>query len=101
MLENRELPPLMFYLLWGSFTRLAKEVAVASIYGSCLDVALERQSRNLRSALAGQPKQLEAALIAQKENATLLMSASDPNNLWDKSDGGHLKIKSLRRIDVG
>jgi hypothetical protein len=37
VLANHDFPPLMFYLVWKTFTRLAKEIAIASICGSSLD----------------------------------------------------------------
>jgi EAL domain-containing protein (putative c-di-GMP-specific phosphodiesterase class I) len=63
MLANRETPPLMFYLVWQTYTRLAKEIAIASIYGSSLDRAIERDREQVViSALANSglpPKRLE------------------------------------------
>ena len=37
MLANGEQPPLMLYLVWSEYTRLAKQVAAAAIFGSSID----------------------------------------------------------------
>ena len=34
MLANGEQPPLMLYLVWSEYTRLAKQIAAAAIFGS-------------------------------------------------------------------
>jgi hypothetical protein len=49
VLANHEFPPLMFYLIWKTFTRLAKEIAIASIYGSSLNRAAEDDERRLQT----------------------------------------------------
>jgi hypothetical protein len=40
MLARQEKPPLMVYLIWQEYTRLAKEIATATIYGSSIDRAM-------------------------------------------------------------
>jgi hypothetical protein len=44
MLEQGEKPPLMFYLVWTDYTRLAKEIAAAS-----LGRTIERATASARS----------------------------------------------------
>ncbi|SFK19417.1 hypothetical protein [Bradyrhizobium sp. Gha] len=81
MLANREVPPLMFYLIWQSYTRLAKEIAIAAIYGSSLDRATEQQRQHFEKTLGSQPDQLQAALSALTEVTSRLKRASDPEDL--------------------
>lgn len=84
MLANREAPPLMFHLLWQYCTRLAKEIALAAIYGPSFDSAVERQRELLRPTLSGQPERLNDALAALAESAARLKSASDPDDLPER-----------------
>ena len=37
MLTNGEQPPLMLYLIWSEYTRLAKPIAAAAIFGTSID----------------------------------------------------------------
>lgn len=37
MLARGEQPPLMLYLIWSEYTRLAKQIAAAAIFGSSID----------------------------------------------------------------
>jgi hypothetical protein len=37
LLSNGEQPPLMLYLIWSEYTRLAKQIAAAAIFGSSID----------------------------------------------------------------
>jgi hypothetical protein len=41
LLASGEKPPLMLYLVWSEYTRLAKQVAAAAVYGSSNDRAAE------------------------------------------------------------
>ena len=36
LLANGEQPPLMLYLIWSEYTRLAKQIAAAAIFGSSI-----------------------------------------------------------------
>ena len=36
MLANGEQPPLMLYLIWSEYTRLAKQIAAAAIFGGSI-----------------------------------------------------------------
>jgi hypothetical protein len=37
LLANGEQPPLMLYLIWSEYTRLAKQIATAAIFGASID----------------------------------------------------------------
>lgn len=37
LLTNRQRPPLMLYLVWSEYTRLSKQVAAATVFGSSID----------------------------------------------------------------
>jgi hypothetical protein len=39
LLANAEQPPLMLYLIWSDYTRLAKNIAAATVFGSSIDRA--------------------------------------------------------------
>ena len=64
MLANAEQPPLMLHLVWSEYTRLAKQIAAAAIFGGSID----------RSA---QLVALPADLVRRFE------SARDPGDLAD------------------
>lgn len=81
MLANHEVPPLMFYLIWQTFTRLAKEIAIASICGSSLDPSFGRSERNPRTTPRYRPQELTTAPIKNPEVAARLQTASDPTDL--------------------
>lgn len=85
MLANRrQLPPLMFYLMWQTYTRLSKEIAIASIYGSSLDRAIERDRKHLEVSLRTRPEELSSALAAMSEGMARLKSANDPDDLLSR-----------------
>lgn len=81
MLASREIPPLMFYLVWQCYTRLAKEIAIASIYGSSLDRAIEGEREHFQKSLGSRPRELADALSALSEAMARLKGASDPDDL--------------------
>jgi len=37
LIANRQQPPLMLYLVWSEYTRLAKQVAAAAVFGSSIN----------------------------------------------------------------
>jgi hypothetical protein len=41
LLANGEQPPLMFYLIWSDYTRLAKQIAAATVFGSSVNRAVK------------------------------------------------------------
>ncbi len=81
MLAERQKPPLMLYLVWSDYTRLAKEIACAAIYGASVERAMEKQREQLSRELAGQPAELNAALTTLSETIESLTRAEDPNDL--------------------
>jgi hypothetical protein len=81
MLAERQRPPLMLYLMWSEYTRLAKEIACAAIHGTSIERAMERDRERLTLELAGQPDQLHAALAALSATVDRLAKAEDPEDL--------------------
>jgi hypothetical protein len=81
LLRERQKPPLMLYLIWLEYTRLAKEVATAAIHGPSLDQAAARDRADLTKNLASRPNKLAAALDALAATMTRLQSARDPDDL--------------------
>jgi hypothetical protein len=81
MLENHDFPPLMFYLIWQTFTRLAKEIAIASIYGYSIDRASEDEERRFRTTSRSRPQEPAATLTINAEGVARLLAASDPTDL--------------------
>jgi hypothetical protein len=64
LIANRQQPPLMLYLVWSEYTRLAKQVAGAAVFGSSI---------NRSAKLVALPKDL----ISSFE------TVQDPNDLSD------------------
>jgi hypothetical protein len=56
MLSSGEQPPLMLYLIWSDYTRLAKQIAAAAIFGASVD-----RSAKLVALPAGLIPRFEAA----------------------------------------
>ncbi len=56
MLARQEQPPLMLYLVWSEYTRLAKQIAAAAIFGASID-----RSAQLVALPAGLIPRFEAA----------------------------------------
>jgi hypothetical protein len=81
MLTERERPPLMLYLVWSEYTRLAKEIASAAIYGSSIERSIEKDREQLAQKLTGQPAELKTALAALTETMNRLEAAEDPEDL--------------------
>jgi hypothetical protein len=69
MLARHEKPPLMLYLIWLEYTRLAKEIAIAAIFKR--DVADRRP-------------ELNPALAAVVKTMARVERASDPDDLQDQ-----------------
>jgi len=83
MLARHEKPPLMLYLVWLEYTRLAKEIAIASVYGSSTDRAGARDSRLFGRDVADRRPELNAAPAPPIEMMARLEQASDPHDLRD------------------
>ncbi|HXL14339.1 MAG TPA: hypothetical protein VN941_10310 [Bradyrhizobium sp.] len=81
MLARHELPPLTVYLIWQEYTRLAKEVATAAIYGSSIERAMARDREFFERKLANRPSELNDALAALTDTMTRLERARDPDDL--------------------
>jgi hypothetical protein len=80
MLVEREKPPLMLYLIWTEYTRLAKEVASAAFFGSSIDLAIERRREVLNREFAGRPAELNSALDELTETMASFESTRDPDD---------------------
>ena len=81
MLVAREKPPLMLYLIWTEYTRLAKEVAAAAFFASSIDRAIAGRRDVLESEFAGRPAELDSALDELAETMASFERASDPDDL--------------------
>jgi hypothetical protein len=81
LLLKGEKPPLMLYLIWAEYTRLAKEVASAAFFGSPIDRAIERRREVLNQELAERPGELDYALNELTATMVSYENARDPNDL--------------------
>ena len=81
MLAEQRTPPLMLYLVWLEYTRLAKEIASAATFGSSTDRAIEKRREMLAREFAERPDQLNAALEELKQTMARFESARDPDDL--------------------
>jgi hypothetical protein len=80
MLLEREKPPLMLYLIWAEYTRLAKEIASAAFFGSSIDQAIDHRGDVLNREFAGRPDELNSALKELAETVANFESARDPDD---------------------
>src|SRR5665811_56095 len=81
MLLEREKPPLMLYLIWAEYTRLAKEIASAAFFGSSIDRAIDRRREVLDRELAGRPDEPGSARDELMNTMASFESARDPADL--------------------
>ena len=81
MLGELRTPPLMLYLVWLEYTRLAKEIASAASFGSSTDRAIEKRREILAREFAERPAELSAALDELKQTMARFESARDPDDL--------------------
>jgi hypothetical protein len=81
MLGEQRTPPLMLYLVWLEYTRLAKEIASAASFGSSTDRAIEKRREILAREFAERPAELNAALDELKQTMARFESARDPDDL--------------------
>lgn len=81
MLAEQQTPPLMLYLVWIEYTRLAKEIASAANFGPSVDRAIEKRRASLAKEFAERPAELSAALDELKETMAGFESARDPSDL--------------------
>ena len=81
MLVEREKPPLLLYLIWTEYTRLAKEIASTAFFGSFLDRAIDRRREVLNREFSGRPAKLNSALVELTETMASFERARDPDDL--------------------
>jgi hypothetical protein len=81
MLAEGEKPPLMLYLLWTEYARLAKEVAAAAFFGPSIEQAITRRGEALKSEFAGRPEALNSAVDELAETMASFERACDPDDL--------------------
>jgi hypothetical protein len=81
MLTERQIPPLMLYLVWLEYTRLAKEIASAASFGSSIDRAIEQRRRILGEEFANRPAELSAALDELEQTTARFEKARAPDDL--------------------
>ena len=81
MLADREFPPLVIYLMWLEYTRLAKKVAEAAILGSSIDKSDKGLRETLARRLSDQPGQQFATLETLDDARNLFEKAQEPNDL--------------------
>ena len=81
MLVEREKPPLLLYLIWTEYTRLAKEIASTAFFGSSLDRAIDRRREVLNREFSGRPAKLNSALVELTETMASFERARDPDDL--------------------
>ncbi len=80
MLAERGTPPLMLYLIWTEYTRLAKEVAAAAFFGSSIERAVAARGEVLKSEFAERPDELNSALDELAETMASFERARDPDD---------------------
>jgi hypothetical protein len=81
MLGEQQTPPLMLYLVWQEYTRLAKEISSAARFGSSIERAMDERRKLLLVEFSGRPAELETALAALSKTVTDLESAREPDDL--------------------
>jgi hypothetical protein len=81
MLGEQQAPPLMLYLVWMDYTRLAKEIASAASFGSSVERTIEKRREVLAKEFSGRPAELGAALDELKETMAAFENAREPDDL--------------------
>src|SRR3954470_14779114 len=81
MLAEQQAPPLMLYLVWMEYTRLAKEIASATNFGPSVERAIEKRRASLAKEFSERPAELSAALDELKETMAGFGNARDPGDL--------------------
>jgi hypothetical protein len=82
MLARGEKPPLMLSLIWLEYTRLAKEIAAAAVYGALLgQVGTPRDRNFFRRAVGDRRAEPDAVPAPVREAMARLERASDPDEL--------------------
>jgi hypothetical protein len=83
-LVHDERPPLMIYILWRETTRLAKEIATASIYGLSLEYASAKGVQWAGEKFRDDPKSADELIDEIKALFGCLSAANEPDNLLKK-----------------
>jgi hypothetical protein len=86
-----EMPALMFEILWKEVTRRAKEVAVAWMFGSSFEDAMQRDLAYFRSQMAKQrlpADEIEKEITAIAAQFDRLRTAQEPEQLLSSSNRG-------------
>ena len=81
MLAAQQVPPLMLYLVWLEYTRLAKEIASAARFGPSIDRAIEKRRETLAQEFTDRPGELGAALDELRETMAAFENAREPSDL--------------------
>ena len=81
MLQANEKPPLMLHLIWQDYTRLAKEIASAAIFGPAIDKTIARRHEMLEHEFAGRPAELAAAIAELTDTMARFAAAREPDDL--------------------
>jgi hypothetical protein len=81
MLAAQQVPPLMLYLVWLEYTRLAKEIASAARFGPSIDRAIEKRREVLAQEFTDRPGELGAALDELRETMAAFENAREPSDL--------------------
>jgi hypothetical protein len=81
MLAAQQVPPLMLYLVWLDYTRLAKEIASAARFGPSIDRAIEKRREVLAKEFTDRPGELGAALDELRETMAAFENAREPSDL--------------------
>jgi hypothetical protein len=79
MLQAREKPPLMLHLIWQDYTRLAKEIASAAIFGPAIEKTIARRRATLEQEFAGHPAELAAAIAELTDTMASFAAAREPD----------------------
>ena len=81
MLAERGKPPLMLYLIWTEYTRLAKEVAAAAFFGSSIEPAIADGANSSNRNLPGAPTSSTPPSTKLAETMASFERARDPDDL--------------------
>ena len=81
MLVAHQTPPLFINLVWTEYTRLAKEIASAVMFGPSIDRAIGQRRKTLGVEIADRPVEFIAATDELMETRKGFEEARDPDDL--------------------
>jgi len=81
MLVAHQTPPLFINLVWTEYTRLAKEIASAVMFGPSIDRAIGQRRKTLSVEFADRPVEFIAATNELMETMKGFEEARDPDDL--------------------